>query len=227
MIDKATNVRLRDAEVCNVSIDVQPVPFHKGFYSVDMTFFFDVCLDVFMAPNSIPMPVKGLSVFSKRVVLFGSSGNVKVFSSDCNDSDEYINSPKRTCPKATVQTAEPIPLSAKLCEHKKTCSMPCHIPECVLKRYGGDFEVENAEKEVLVSIGLFTIIQLERNVQVLIPAYDFCIPHKKCVTASEDPCDLFSSIEFPTNEFFPKNTPSDKPKNCHCDKCDKCDKKED
>ena len=33
-----------------VYVDLEPVPFHKGFYAVDMTFFFNVGLDVFQAP---------------------------------------------------------------------------------------------------------------------------------------------------------------------------------
>ncbi len=215
MIDKAASVRLRDVDICDVSIELQPVPFHNGFYSVDMTFFFDVCLDVFMAPNAIPMPVKGLSVFQKRVVLFGSCGKVKVFTSDCGKTPG-IPTNGENCPKATVQAAEPIPLYAKLCEHKKNCCMPCHIPECIMNRYGGEFSGTDAEKQVLVSIGLFTIVQLERNVQVLIPAYDFCIPHKECVTTSENPCDMFSTIDFPTQEFFPSNNPSDKSIHSSC-----------
>ena len=166
MVDKAANVRLNDVEVCNVSIGLQPVPFHKGFYSVDMTFYFDVSLDVFMAPNALPMPVKGLAVFSKRAVLFGSEGSVKVFSSECGDMQDGLNSPTRSCPKAVVQVAEPIP----------------------------------------------------RNVQMLIPAYDFCIPHKECVSSSEDPCELFSSIDFPTNEFFPSKLPTDQKYHCGCGK---------
>ncbi len=211
MIDKATSVRLNDAEVCDVSIDLQPVPFHNGFYSVDMTFFFEVCLDVFMAPNAIPMTVKGLSVFSKRAVLFGSCGSVKVFTTEENNR----TSETRSCPKATVQVAEPIALSAKLTEHKCSCSLPCHIPDAILSRFGGEFSLNESDKEVLVSIGIFSIIQLERNVQILIPAYDFCVPHKECVSTSENPCDLFSAIEFPTREFFPTDTPSEQ-MNCGC-----------
>jgi hypothetical protein len=38
---------------------------------------------------------------------------------------------------------------------------------------------------------------------MLIPAYDFCIPEKECVTTSDNPCDMFRRIEFPTDEFFP------------------------
>jgi hypothetical protein len=58
---------------------------------------------------------------------------------------------------------------------------------------------------VYVTIGIFTIVQIERNVQVLIPAYDFCIPEKECVTTSDNPCEMFNRLEFPTNEFFPPN----------------------
>ena len=218
MIDKAANVRLNDVDVCNVTIGLQPVPFHKGFYSVDMTFFFDVELDVFMAPNALPMPVKGLAVFSKRAVLFGSDGSVKIYSSECSgDSSDGMNLPSRNCPKAIVQVAEPIPLSARLVDKCTNNSMtPCRIPESILRRYGGEFSSADADKQVLVSIGMFSIVQLERNVQMLIPAYDFCIPHKECVTSSEDPCELFSSIDFPTNEFFPSNLPADQKHPCSC-----------
>lgn len=207
MIDKAASVRLNDVDVCYVSLDLQPIPFHSGFYSVDMTFFFDVCLDVFMAPNAVPVTVKGLSVFSKKVALFGSCGSVKVFSSDCNTSTaDGMAQQTKNCPKATVQVAEPIPLAAKIVDKKCCCSLPCHIPDCVMSRFGGEFALNDIDREVLVSIGIFTIVQLERTVQILIPAYDFCIPHKECVSTSENPCELFSAIDFPTQEFFPNNS---------------------
>ncbi len=216
MIDKAINVRLNDVEVCDVSVSLQPVPFHKGFYAIDMTFYFDVCLDVFMAPNAMPMQVKGLSVFSKRAVLFGSDGSVKIFSSD-DSNDLSDKNGIRNCPKAVVQIAEPIPLSARLTERCNRPPMPpFRIPECIMRRYGGDFNSDEADKNVLVSLGIFTIVQLERNVQMLIPAYDFCIPHKECVASSEDPCELFSSIDFPTNEFFPANIPLDQKRRYGC-----------
>ena len=218
MIDKAANVRLNDVNVCSVSIGLQPVPFNKGFYAIDMTFYFDVSLDVFMAPNSLPMPVKGLSVFSKRAVLFGSDGSVKVFTSECpDDMGEAPTNHSRNCPKAVVQVAEPIPLSAKLIDrHCGPQLSPMRIPENIIRRYGGEFSPADSDKQVLVSLGIFTIVQLERNVQMLVPAYDFCIPHKECVSSSEDPCELFSSIDFPTNEFFPSNIPTNHKPGCGC-----------
>lgn len=217
LIDKATSVRLNSVNVCNVAVNLQPVPFHNGFYAVDMTFYFDVCLDAFMAPNALPMPVKGLAVFSKRAVLFGSEGSVKIFTSDCPDSSDGVGTASQNCPKAVVQVAEPIALSARLSEKHGHCQMPpCRIPECIMHRYGGEFVQSESNKEVLVSIGVFTVVQLERDVQMLIPAYDFCIPKKECISNSEDPCELFSSIDFPTGQFFPKKCPSDGKKKYGC-----------
>lgn len=204
LIDQASNVRMRSVEVMMVYVDLEPVPFHKGFYAVDMTFFFNVGLDVFQAPAAPPITVYGLSLFNKRVVLYGSEGNVKIFSSDYSREEmDTQNTPIKNLPKASVQVAEPIGLSAKLCEYRECGSPCCRIPDCVCRRYGGNFCMQGCSKAVYVTIGIFTIVQIERNVQMLIPAYDFCIPEKECTTTSDNPCELFGKIDFPTNEFFP------------------------
>ena len=202
--EDAVSVRLKSVEVLTVYLDLEPVPFHKGFYSIDMTFFFDVGVDLYDAPASSPSSVNGLSLFSKKVILYGSEGNVKMFSSDHTmdniEDPAYIN---KALPKATCQVAEPIGLSARLGEAPCRLCECCHIPECICRRYGGEMEMEAKNRIVYVTIGLFTIIQIVRNVQMLIPAYDFCIPEKECVTSSDNPCELFRRIEFPTDEFFP------------------------
>ena len=59
------------------------------------------------------------------------------------------------------------------------------------------------ERALRATIGLFSIVQLERSVQMLIPAYDFCMPGKECSNDTETPCDSFRKIRFPVNEFFP------------------------
>lgn len=201
VINNAINVRFKDVEVINVIIDLEAVPFHRGFYSVDMTFFFDVCLDVYMTPGGCPTTLNGLSIFSKRVILYGSEGNVKVFSSDSVPEDETVLC-SRNLPKATVQVASPMALAAKIKEACGICTPPCNIPTCICKRFGGEI-VSPTSRSVFVTIGMFTIVQIERNVQLLIPAYDFCIPEKECITSSDSPCEMFGRIEFPTDEFFP------------------------
>lgn len=203
-VDHACNARIRDIEVLNVYIDLEPIPFQKGFYYVDMTFFFHVSLDLFMDPSEMAHVVCGLSIYNKKVVLYGSEGNVKIFSSD-QEYDKMHNKHTKckNIPRATCQVADPIGLSAKICECKGHCEPACRIPDDICRRYGGQLCFKTGGKIVSVTIGLFTIVQIERNVQMLVPAYDFCIPEKECITTSDDPCELFSKIEFPTDEFFP------------------------
>lgn len=203
IINNAVSVRIRDASVINVLIDLEPVPFHRGFYSIDMTFFFDIALDAFMGPGGIPTCVNGLSVFQKKCILYGSEGSVKVFSSGfaCEESDEQL-APTQNMPRASVQVAKPIALSAKLKENVCACPPPCSVPECVCRYLGGEI-CHSAGKAVFATIGMFTIVQIERNVQILVPSYDFCVPQKECVTSSDNPCEMFSRLDFPADEFFP------------------------
>lgn len=203
IIDNAISVRIRSAQVITVLIDLEPVPFHRGFYSVDMTFFFDVALDAFMAPGGMPTCVNGLSIFEKKVILYGSEGSVQVFTSSlCVDGNDRQLAPARNLPKATVQVAQPIALSACLKENTCACPPPCRIPTSITNYFGGDVS-QRAGRSVFATIGIFTIVQIERNVQMLVPAYDFCIPEKECVTSSDNPCEMFSRLDFPTDEFFP------------------------
>ena len=204
VIDGAVSVRIKSADVITVYSTLEQVPFHRGFYSVDMTFFFDVAIEAFMSPGSCPVTVNGLAIHSKKVILYGSEGSVKTFTSEYNydECDCKQLQPSQNLPKATVQVATPIALSAKVCECKCPCNPPCRIPESICRRFGGDF-LQNGSMSVYATIGIFTIVQIERNVQMLIPAYDFCIPEKECVTTSDNPCEMFNRLEFPTNEFFP------------------------
>ena len=81
-IDRALTVKAKSVEVLNVFLEVEPIPFNRGFYSVDMTFYFKVNLSAYYTPVSTADNVVGLAFFSKKVILYGSEGNVKVFSSE-------------------------------------------------------------------------------------------------------------------------------------------------
>jgi hypothetical protein len=39
----------------------------------------------------------------------------------------------------------------------------------------------------------------------MVPAYDYAVPNKECVSSTESPCELFEKINFPSSEFFPKS----------------------
>ena len=69
-------------------------------------------------------------------------------------------------------------------------------------------------RRLLVTLGQFSIIRLERDTHLLMPAYDYCLPEKECTGGGccdggcvpEDPCEVFRQVKFPVNEFFPPNS---------------------
>lgn len=208
VIDNSTSVRCRNCEVINVFTEVERVPFNRGFYSVDLTFFFMVTLDAYTTPSANPVTVCGLCVFSKKCILYGSEGSVKVFSSEFSACEQDEQLPAVTTnPRAKVQVAQPLCLDARVCRPCDCCNNlsadGTGIPRNVSRLFNGQFTPHSPTKAVRVTIGLFSIIQLERDVQMLIPAYDFCMPCKECSCDTEDPCDSFRKIRFPVSEFFP------------------------
>ena len=59
-------------------------------------------------------------------------------------------------------------------------------------------------------------ICLERDSQLLMPVYDYCMPEKECTCGGceDDPCEIFRHVKFPVNEFFPPNSPAPIPETC-------------
>jgi hypothetical protein len=232
LIDAAINVKCRRAEVLDVFADIEPVPFKRGFFTVDIKFFILVTLDFFIPTGTGSGPAgttivtrTGLVVFDKKVILFGSEGNVKIFKSKFveHDVDTQIHSnlQQDNLPIAKVEVAEPICLNARIQDLLDKlfddCCMeqfPRHVAAAMddndedeIQRLVGNATRHGNQmptKRVVVTIGLFSIIKLARFVQLLIPAFDFCVPNKECIAATEEnPCELFETIEFPVEEFFP------------------------
>lgn len=226
VIDTATTVRCRGAEVVDVTADIEEVPFKKGFYTVDVTYFIKVKLE-FVTTMGIVRET-GLVVFNKKVILFGSEGNVKIFKSHfvekCRDHGHSMTTLQQdNLPIAKVEVAEPICLNARIQDILDKCFECCccmeNLPRNVAEALEEDDDDDDTRhshhtatagatqlprRRVVVTIGLFSIIKLARLVQLLIPAFDFCFPNKECIAATEEnPCELFETIEFPFNEFFP------------------------
>lgn len=220
IVDRAINVKVRSAEVIWVFTDLEPVPFNKGFYTVDIKYFFKVVLDVFLGIGQ-PTQVEGLATYDKKVILFGSEGNSKTYSSAYNPGNQMSSVwKKNNLPKAVVEVVDPIALSARIVDSgDKCCCVSCDvsgIPDSICGCFSQELVVPSNERKILVSLGIFTIIKIERNVQLLIPAIDFCVPTKECTAATEqNPCDLFNSLKFPMDEFFPPQR-DDSSDGCGC-----------
>lgn len=198
LINKAINVKIRRAEVVDVYADVEPVPFKRGFYTVDVKFFILVTLDFFVPRHNGGVKIitkHGLVVFDKKVILFGSEGNVKIFKSKF--VEHGIDMPVKSTlqqdnlPISKVEVAEPIALSAKIEDLlDKLFDDSCctdHVPSNIASRLADDEDEEDEVldaaddtrhiplRRVVVSVGLFSIIKLVRLTQLLIPAFDFCV----------------------------------------------------
>ncbi len=234
IIDEATSIKCCCCEVKAVSIDVDDVPFNKGFYSVSIKFCFKLKLEAYCSQYKPPIVVTGYTTFEKKCVLYGGEGSAKIFTStpsesssdscgNCGMRNSYPQLPVFTNPIAKLQTVDPIVLECSLiatkdCHQPMDTSLPAFIIETENCGYP-----EKTTNAVIVTLGLFSIIQLERDVQMLIPAYDYCIPDKECCCSTQNPCETFQKIDFPIDEFFP--TGKENVGGCNCSDCDQNDTK--
>lgn len=211
LLDRSSNVKPRRAELLWVDLDVAPVDFNRGFFSVDARFFYRITAEVSAGIGRM-VDICGLAVYDKRAILFGCEGSTRTFTSDI--STEGLNTStieSSNMPRAVVETIDPILLSAKIVEPQQRCNCCCcsddEIPEPLGTMFDDELILSNNVKKLTVSLGQFSIIRLERDVQLLMPAYDYCMPNKECTCGGadpEDPCEMFSRIEFPVNDFIPR-----------------------
>ena len=244
LLESATNVKLKRAEIIWVYTNIEPLSFNNGYFSVDMKFYVNVTLEIFSGLCN-PTIIHGLAMFDKRVILFGSEGNSKIFKSNSNlgNSCELANCWQNTCmPTVVVETVEPVALSARIvdphhccncccdcdddCATTANCSENCYsrmFPRSICECFDGDLLVCDNIRHIEVSFGLFSIVRLERDTQLLVEAVDFCIPTQECPSATEEnPCNLFNDIRFPIDEFFPPQKTPDCSKHNKCRGCGDC-----
>lgn len=190
--EKTTVVKTRCAEVSNVCVTIDSIPFKNGYYAVDITYTFRLTMDAYeYSCTDESVPLCGTAVWNKRVILYGSKANIKTFSS----TEESIGETDSCCrtinlPKVTVSVVEPIALETKI--------------DCINTGNCGDIAVIRG---ITVTLGLFSVIRLTRPVCLLVPTYDYCIPDKECASPAESPCEVFGRLDFPTEEFFPSSCP--------------------
>lgn len=97
------SVKPREAELLFVQIDVEKVAFNRGFYSVDVRFFYRIECDAYGTLGRTEM-LRGFAVADKRVILFGSEGGARIFSSRYVSNDPDIQLAERANrPEAVVE----------------------------------------------------------------------------------------------------------------------------
>lgn len=217
ILDHAINVKPKSANILWIYVDVEPVPFNDGFYTVDLKFFYRVTADAFCGIGK-PAEIEGLATFDKRVILFGSEGKSRIFSSQmlCEASgDDKQLRPTTNLPLGVAEVVDPIVLAAKIVEpHDRFCGsdggvgFTGEVPEPICGCFHSQISPGHDSRRLYVTLGQFSIVKLERDTQLLIPSFDYCIPEKECTGDDKDPCDVFAHFRFPVNEFFP---PDEKP----------------
>ncbi len=209
VIDRAISLKAGRAELLYAYIDVEPVGFNRGFFTVDVRYFYRVTADAFLGAAR-PVTVTGLAVFDKRAILFGSEGSARVFTSEDAADVPSIPLPAANLPTAVVEAVDPLILGIRLVDAAETIpggESGGDIPAGIAGAFPEALNMSGEGRRVYVTLGQFSIIRLERDSQLLIPAYDYCVPQKECPGGGdEDPCAVFRRVQFPLEEFFPPNT---------------------
>ncbi|MBR2848435.1 MAG: hypothetical protein IKB87_03150 [Clostridia bacterium] len=225
ILDRTCAVRVKKASVQWSHIDITPMPFNRGFYQLNIRIYCKIICEACVAPGNV-REICGIAVVEKKVVLFGSEGNVNVFKSteECTGFCEIPG--KNPCaastnlPIAVLETVDPLVLSSKVVEPHHRCSCPCsvdEIPDCICKSLSAPVVDCEGSNRLLVTLGFFSVVRLERPAQYLVSAVEYCVPEKECPQAHEDdPCSMFKKMRFPISEFCPPSA-GDSTIGCSCE----------
>ncbi len=207
LLDTATSAKVRCAELLYTYIDVEPVAFDRHHYCIDVTFYYRILADATIG-NARPAALYGLALFTKRAVLCGEDSRTHIFRSDTRlCSPDGITRQFANRPTAIVEVLDPMVLSSKVrevCDGKHHEELALQIPQDVLSLFDDDLVLSGERRRMFVTLGQFSIIRLERDAQLIVPVLDYAIPTKECCDApgcTEDPCEMFSRIPFPTSQF--------------------------
>lgn len=202
VIDNSTLIKCRSSEVLDTYLSVDAVPFNKGYFAVDMTFYCRMHFNCYTSLAATPVNVRGLVYYTKKVILYGGEGGVKTFYSNGHAFEDS------TVPVACLKAVDPIVLGSRVVDSVPVSNEPfSQIPVSVVNAFEDEIvtQPDGSSKTVLVTLGVFTIVTLQRSVQLMIPAYDYVLPEKDCEAplTHDEPCEIFKRIRFPVNEFFP------------------------
>jgi hypothetical protein len=210
IIDRTSTIRTKEAKITSAYIDVTEVPFNKGFYQLNIKIYVKLVFEACVSHCNI-QEFEGIAVVEKRVILFGSEGSVSVFKSEVKDSfcceTPCIDNRQNNMPTAVLETVDPVVLGVKVVEPRVfpccCCCLVEDIPDNVCSRVNGRLSPCD-NKALVVSLGFFSVVRIQRPAQIIVSGTEYCIPEKECIVAQDnDPCALFKTMAFPVEEFCP------------------------
>ena len=203
-LDASAGARVRSVELLWVDIDVEELGFQRGYAAVELTFYYRVRGET---GTGTAGALDGVAVFQKRVVLYGGSGAAKIFSSRAAAIQPAL---LQQPPEAVVEVIDPMVLSSRVMEAGDNAPQELvDIPTQIRGVFPSDLVMDSNIRRMFVTIGQFSTIRLERDAQLSMPGGSYCVPGKSCCgegSCQEDPCDVFSRIDFPYQAFYPEQT---------------------
>ncbi len=224
IIERTSAVRAKWAKVISAYTDIDKVPFNCGFYQLTIKIFVKLIFEACMSPGNI-QDFEGITVLEKKVVLYGGEGNVNVFKSGCNCGafcPDYSSSCEMSdkLPIAVIEAVDPVILDTKVNEPSvpcRCCCACCDIPESVTRCIGGSLCDCQKGNTLTSTLGLFSVVRIERPAQLLVNAAEYSVPDKECCEPREnDPCSVFRAMPFPTCEFGSPSNAHPVKGNCSC-----------
>ena len=175
-----TSVSMEKLKISKIHvIDKKPCPFRNGFWDVTIKYAFEYCLTFYDSAGCILEQVKAKNFFNAKTALFGSHGSDLIVGTDLFSRDsESITF--EAAPFIWVE-AKAVGLDARLHHHRR----------------------ERGHGEVLITIGLFSILKLFRLVHLNVQSTGFCIPDECEGSHDINPCDYFADLDFPMDIFAP------------------------
>ena len=224
VLERTSTIRAKSAKIVWTCIDIDPIRFNRGFYSVNIRFYVKLVFEACVCAGR-SQEIEGIAVLEKRVILYGGESNVSVFKSHGVAGENFCGctpaeSEEENEPTAIVEVVSPVLLGTRIVERVSDCNCCCcccegDIPKPVHScmeapiSFGGFGGSDGrGERYLTVSLGIFSVIRIVRSAQYLIQATEYCIPEKECVPVEEDdPCRVFRNMPFPTGEFCAQSTP--------------------
>jgi hypothetical protein len=220
-LDCAAGAKVRCADLLYADLEVEPVAFNRNHYCIDITFYYRILADAIVS-SARPVPLSGLVVFSKRVVLCGEDSKAHIFTSRTRIGQAdaaTIRTANR--PTAVVEVLDPMVLASKV---RDVCECSCKeqtsvtIPGYIRELFEEELVLSGDSRRLFVTLGQFSIVRLERDAQLLVSGAEGAIPCRECCDApgcAEDPCEMFSRIPFPAQQFA--STGCDRDGGCNCE----------
>ena len=219
--DAAATVRVRSVRVLWAKIDTEEMPFNRGYFRVNIRYFFHCILECSTGLGT-GQEITGLCVYDKSVLLYGGEGGISTFASEIpQETPCPAETPKlyqtTNHPRIVVEVAEPVALRLTTVTYERSLNFGCAtcsaatVPDEVRACFRGHFVDPSPGNLVcFVSLGMFSIVRIERPAQLIIPACDACIPAGggDYQLSCADPCTLFRAMEFPVSQFYPEIRPA-------------------